>query len=118
MLPVSLETPTHLFVYVTTRTAEEAHEIARAAVEGRLAASAQVSPIETHYRWKGPVVTHSEHLITLLTTARCWDALCALVRERHSYELPQIVGAPISHGLAPFLDWIDESTRAEPQGTP
>jgi periplasmic divalent cation tolerance protein len=34
-----------------------------------------------------------------------------LVKENHSYELPEIVAVPIIGGSADYLRWIDESVE-------
>jgi periplasmic divalent cation tolerance protein len=34
----------------------------------------------------------------------------SLIRENHSYEVPQIVKVPVTGGLKEYLDWISEET--------
>jgi len=98
-----------MIVQVTSSTAEEAAKIARSAVEQGLAASAQTAPIQTIYRWRGQIVECAEYVVTLFTRAQVYGELEAFVRERHSYEVPQIVALPIVAGWPPFLQWIDEN---------
>lgn len=99
----------HIIVQVSAPTAEEAARIARSAVERGLAASAQTTPIQTIYRWRGEIVECAEYVVTLFTRAQVYDELEAYVREHHSYEVPQIVALPIVAGWPPFLQWIDEN---------
>ncbi|MDK2384124.1 MAG: divalent cation tolerance protein CutA, partial [Candidatus Korarchaeota archaeon] len=35
------------------------------------------------------------------------DSLMEIVRERHSYEVPEIIAVPIASGLPEYLAWID-----------
>jgi periplasmic divalent cation tolerance protein len=106
--------PTHVVVQVTTGSREEAERIARALVERRLAASGQVGPLRTWYRWQGRVHEADEHLVSLFTRGDRFVAVAAAVRELHGYALPQIVAVPLVQGTAEFLRWIDECC-AEPQ---
>lgn len=101
------ETP-YIVVQVSAASAEQAWTIARALVERRLAASAQVFPIRSCYVWEGQIVESDEHLIQLKTRAEHFEALAACVKGLHSYQIPSIVALPISAGAATYLKWIDE----------
>jgi periplasmic divalent cation tolerance protein len=104
-----MEAP-HVIVQVSTPTAEEAATISRIAVERRLAASAQTTPVRTVYRWKGQIEERAEHVVTLFTRAPLFDQLAACIRAHHSYEVPQIVALPLTAGWPPFLQWSDDNT--------
>jgi periplasmic divalent cation tolerance protein len=109
------ESAQHIVVQVTTGTRDEAEHIARMLVERRLAASGQVGPLRTWYRWKGQVHEAEEHLVSLFTRRDRFDDVARAVRELHGYELPQIVAVPLVAGTPEFLRWIDES--CEPLGS-
>lgn len=99
----------HCVVATTTDSAEAAGELARSAVEARLAACAQVvGPISSVYRWRGRVETAREWQVLFKTTR--YDDLAAHIGERHSYDLPEVVATPIVAGTAPYLNWIAEET--------
>ncbi|WP_026341116.1 divalent-cation tolerance protein CutA [Actinomadura atramentaria] len=101
----------YLEVHVTAGSREQAEEIARAAVEGRAAACAQISgPIASFYWWEGRVEDGVEHRIVLKTTDAQLDELVALVKAAHSYDVPQIVAVPIVGGLGDYLRWIEAET--------
>ena len=110
------ESAQHVVVQVTTASRDEAERIARALVERRLAASGQVAPLRTWYRWQGCVHEADEHIVSLFTRRDRFAAVAQAVRELHGYELPQIVAVPLVEGTPEFLAWIDESC-AEPVGT-
>lgn len=107
------ESAQHVVVQVTTGSREDAERIARALVERRLAASGQVGPLRTWYRWEGRVHEAEEHRVSLFTRRDRFDAVARAVRELHGYVLPQIVAVPLVEGTPEFLRWIDESC-AEP----
>ncbi len=102
----------HVVVQVTTGSRDQAERIARSLVERRLAASGQVGPLHTWYRWKGHVHEAEEHLVSLFTRRDRFDDVARAVRELHGYELPQIVAVPLVTGTPEFLRWIDESCDA------
>lgn len=98
----------HVVVQVTCGSSDEAARVAREAVERRLAASAQVGPLRTWYRWKGRVHEADEHLVSLFTRRDRFEALARFVHEHHGYALPQVVAIPLVEGTPAFLRWIDE----------
>jgi periplasmic divalent cation tolerance protein len=105
-------TSQHVEVHVTAASPEEAEGIVAAAVEGRVAACAQISgPIKSTYWWKGNVERAEEWLVALKTTLDNLDELTAVVRANHSYEVPEIVAVPIVGGLGEYLSWITAETQ-------
>ena len=102
-------------VTTTTPTEDEAIGLARAAVERRHAACAQVSgPIVSIYRWEGRVETNDEWRCVFKTSAAALPQLTAFLRDAHSYEVPEIVSAVIDDGDADYLRWIDTETATNP----
>jgi periplasmic divalent cation tolerance protein len=101
-----------LQVQTTTDSRAEAVELARAAVESRLAACAQVSgPLASTYWWEDSVERAEEWLLTLKLPARGYPALAEFITRRHSYDEPEIVALPIVAGSEAYLSWIEEETR-------
>jgi periplasmic divalent cation tolerance protein len=100
-----------LQVHTTTDSRAEAMELARAAVEARLAACAHVTgPAASTYWWDGRVDRAEEWLLVLKLPAAGYPALAAFLADRHSYDEPEIVATPIVAGSQSYLDWIDEET--------
>lgn len=90
--------------------AARAQAIATELVDARLAACVQVlGPMTSVYRWQGAVEHATEHLLLCKTTVDQADALVDALRQMHPYEVPEIVVLPIEGGLAPYLDWIEDS---------
>src|SRR5262245_49605829 len=85
----------------------EAAAIARALVEGRLAACVNVvSGVSSTYRWKGAVETSAEWLLIVKTERDRFEDVRAAIRRLHSYELPEIVMIEIGGGDPDYLSWI------------
>lgn len=95
-----------LLVLTTVATRAAADALARAMVEQRLAACAQISAIDSVYWWQGAVQSDGEFRLLFKTTAERYAALEAALRERHPYELPAIVALPVAQALAEFADWV------------
>ena len=92
-----------------------ARSLADALVESRLAACVNIlAPCTSVYRWQGAVEDASEVPLLAKTTRAMLDAACALIRQRHPYELPEIVAVPISGGLPEYLRWIADETGPPP----
>ena len=99
-------------VLSTAGSREEAQKIAQALVERGLAACVNVAgPIESVYRWQGKVERATEFLLFIkTTTGRCAEVQ-AVIRELHSYELPECIEVAIEGGSSEYLDWIAGSVR-------
>lgn len=102
-----------IIVLVTCGSAREARKIARALVEHKFAACANIlqAPVQSIYRWKGKVEAAKEVLIILKTSRTRFPALEREVRRLHSYEVPEIIALPIERGARAYLEWISESVR-------
>lgn len=85
---------------------EVAERLARSAVERRVAACVRIHAVESVYRWKGEIEKAAEFVVELKTTAARREAAEALIRELHTYELPEILVRPILGGSSTYLDWV------------
>ena len=103
-------------VVITTSLAarDEAHRIAAALIEERLAACVQVTPIESHYRWEGRVEQADELLLTIKTSAARAHAVEARIAALHSYALPEILVTPVIGGSKAYFDWIAQEVAPDP----
>lgn len=105
-----LVAPAHDCAQVTTvlPDREKAAELARAAVEARLAASAQISgrPIESVYRAGGVIETAEEWRVLFKTLIGQADDLVRFIAERHPYDVPEILAFPILYANRSYLEWI------------
>lgn len=99
-------------VYITASTRGEAEEIARAALEARLAACANIiDGMRALYWWEGEIQSDDEVVLIMKTTAQLTEALSDLVKSKHSYECPCVVVLDIEGGNDAFIDWIGQETR-------
>lgn len=90
--------------------AETAQALARAAVEGRLAACANLmGGVTSVFRWQGAVETEAEVIAVFKTTRAQLPALVALLRDSHPYDLPAITWTGMEADAA-TLDWLAAET--------
>ena len=100
----------------TTDSRAEAMDLARAAVEARLAACGQVAgPVASTYWWNDELERAEEWFVFFKLPADRYDELAAFLAERHSYDEPEIVATAIVAGSASFLGWIRDETRPRPK---
>jgi periplasmic divalent cation tolerance protein len=100
-----------VLVYVTVGDSDAALSIARALVDERLAASANIiGGVHSIYRWQGAVEAADEAVLVLKTRRAHLEALTARVRALHAYDCPCVVALPIVGGNPAYLDWIAAET--------
>jgi len=93
---------------------DTAHALARALVEGRLAACVNVgAAVDSMYHWRGQIETGVEVPVAIKTRATLFTKVEAEVRRIHPYELPEIIAVPIVDGFAPYVDWIRSETTSD-----
>jgi periplasmic divalent cation tolerance protein len=100
-----------IVVMVTCASAAQARKIARALVTARLVACGTVfeAPVRSIFRWKGRVESAKEFLLVLKTTGKRFAAVERVVRELHTYKVPEIIALPVIGGARSYLNWISES---------
>jgi periplasmic divalent cation tolerance protein len=102
----------HVAVFVTVPDRAIGREIARAALESRNCACAQIlSGLESHYWWQGRLEIGREWLVLFKTTRSRLAALEKSVLALHPYDTPEFVVLPLVGGSARYLAWLDEETR-------
>jgi periplasmic divalent cation tolerance protein len=105
----------YIQVVTTTERKEDAERIARALVEGRLAACVQVlGPVTSTYRWKGAIETSQEWQCVAKSRQSLFGEIEETIRRVHPYEVPEILAVPIAAGSARYLAWLDEEVRQGP----
>ena len=89
-----------------------ARALASHLVDAHLAACVNLlAPATSVFEWEGKVSTEQEIPALIKTTQSRYAALEAAIRDRHPYELPEIIAVPVTHGLPAYLDWVRNETR-------
>lgn len=101
-----------LLVFTNLPDRAAALSLAHTLVGEKLAACVNVlGECESVYRWKDESVTAREVPLLIKTTAPRYPALEAAIRRLHPYELPEIIGVPLSAGSLAYLNWIKSATE-------
>ena len=100
-----------VLILVTTNSQEEGLRIARALVDSRLAACVNIiSGLRSIYRWEGKIWDEGEFLLLVKTRIALFGQAEDKIKEIHTYEVPEIIGIPITQGFETYLNWLREST--------
>lgn len=103
--------PAWLTVLTTTDSEEKAQELAQGAVEGRLAACAQISaPVTSVYRWQNAIESSQEWQVLFKTAAERYEELEEYLQGAHDYDTPEIIAIPVIRGSARYLGWVTAET--------
>jgi len=99
-------------VYITAGNMENASQIARELVSGRLAACVNMFPVSSIYRWKEKIEEDSEIAIFVKTDYSRFEEITRLIKSLHTYEMPAIEFWGIE-GEREYLDWIHVNSSGE-----
>lgn len=100
-----------IIIFITTNTAKEAKGIADKLLDQKKAACVNIIPkIDSLFWWQGKKELAEEVLLIVKSRASLLDDIIKLVKEVHSYEVPEIVAIPIVGGNQDYLSWIKEIT--------
>ncbi len=99
-------------VLTTVKNRAEAKRLAERLVSEKLAACVSTVPnVTSVYRWRGKVERAREVLVVVNTSMKKLDRLIPLIKELHSYEVPEVLVLRVEQGLPEYLKWIEESLR-------
>jgi periplasmic divalent cation tolerance protein len=100
-------------VLVTAPSLQVARKLAKAALQQRLAACANLIPrLESHYWWQGRLNRDSEVLLIFKTTTSHLEALEKLIISKHPYDTPEFIALRLSTGNRRYLDWVANSIQS------
>lgn len=109
-----MENEKNVVIYITTGTDEEAQKVAEALLEKRKAACVNIlSGVRSIFWWQGKLDSAQEILLIVKTKASLVNEIVGLVREVHSYDVPEIIALPIVGGNRDYLEWIDNEVKVE-----
>ena len=102
----------YLVILITTDTADEANQIAEDLVKQRKAGCVNIVPgVSSLFWWQGKLDSVEEYLLVAKTKASQLDELVNLVKEIHSYDIPEIIALPIVGGNQDYLEWISKEVK-------
>ena len=112
MASKKMEESAYIVLFTTASNSEEAHKIAKVLLSQRKAACVNIVPgISSLFWWQDKLDSAQESLLIVKTKASLLNQIVTLVREIHSYEVPEIVALPIIGGNEDYLEWIDKEVK-------
>ncbi|MEM9798414.1 MAG: divalent-cation tolerance protein CutA [Pseudomonadota bacterium] len=104
-----------IILHIACPDRDVAERIGAALVEERLAACTHLlAPHESRYRWQGTLERESEVTLLAKTRASLAEAAAARIRTLHPYEVPAIIGTPVTFATADYAAWVRAETRDPP----
>ena len=102
----------YIVLFITTDTTEEAHQISRVLLEQRKVACVNIVPkVSSFCWWQDNIDSAQESLLIAKTKASQLNELVRLVKEAHSYDIPEIIATPIVGGNQDYLEWIGKEVE-------
>jgi len=99
-------------IFVTINSEKEARSVAEHLLEKREAACVNIVPgVSSLFWWQGKLDSAQECLLIIKTRASLLQGVIDLVKEVHSYEVPEIIALPIVGGNKDYLKWIDDEVE-------
>ena len=106
-----MEKVTSIVVLVTC-TEPEGPGIANALLTRRKAACVNILPgVRSFFWWQDNIDSDNESLLIIKTSASLLDEVVALVKEVHSYDVPEIIALPIVGGNQDYLEWLSQEVK-------
>ena len=103
---------TYIVIFVTTANTDEAQRISEALLNQRKAACINIVPkVSSLFWWEDRLDSAQESLLIIKTRASQTDDIVKLVKELHSYDIPEIIAMPIVGGNQDYLDWISKEVK-------
>ena len=95
-------------IVLITSPEKEAPGIADVLLTRRKAACVNIVPrVNSLFWWQDKLDSAQESLLIVKTTAPMLNDIVALVKEIHSYDVPEIIALPIVGGNRDYLEWIN-----------
>lgn len=99
---------------MTAPDAEAAGRVARALLDERLIACANLLPgVTSIYRWQGAVHADAECLVVMKTRAARVPRLLERAAALHPYDVPELLALRVDGGLPEYCRWVLEETVDE-----
>lgn len=87
-----------------------AESLAEQALTSKLAACVTLLPNATSlYFWQGKMERAEEVQMLLKCDVHHQQALFALIKQAHPYDVPELLALPVQHGDSDYLSWLHAS---------
>jgi periplasmic divalent cation tolerance protein len=107
----------YIVIFITAGSEAEGEKIARGLAEKRLVACVNIIPkIRSMYWWEGKLRDEGEVLLIAKSRKYLFTEICQMVKELHSYQVPEIIAFSVFDGSEDYLKWIRKTIKNEEGG--
>ena len=101
-----------IVLFITTPTAAEAEQISRVLLNEKKIACANILPgVSSLFWWQDKLDSAQETLLIIKTKATLLAEIVELVKELHSYEVPEIIALPVIGGNEDYVKWVSQVVK-------
>ena len=99
-----------LLVITSVGSEQQAITIAEELIKEELCVSVNILPtMRSIYRFKGKVFDDEENLLIIKTTQELFEDVSGVIKQMHTYEIPEIIGVPVELCEDVFSNWLNEN---------
>jgi len=103
---------------VTATDAEWLAALARALLDDRLVACANIFSVRSVYHWESAVQDHLESRAAFHTRLSLFNEVSAKVSESHPYDVPAIFAVPLAAVSDSYRSWVLDQTQPPGEAQP
>jgi periplasmic divalent cation tolerance protein len=97
--------------WTTFSNKDDAHRIASALIECKLAACVNIeAPVTAYYNWKGELESGEEYKITVKFPKVNTEAIKTWIEENHPYDTPQWIAIEVDSASKKYAEWVMDSS--------
>lgn len=101
----------YIVIYCTVPNKKEGKTIAKKILDHKLAACVNIiDKIESVFLWDGKMSEEQEALMIIKTKKEMFEKIQFIIKDMHSYNVPEIIAMPILQGDEIYLKWIEHET--------
>ncbi len=98
----------NIMVFMTATSRHEAKKIVKALLDKHLIACANIlGPVDSEFWWQGKINQAKEFLVLMKSDEKLFAQLSKVIKDIHSYEVPEILALPVIKGWEPYLEWLN-----------
>ncbi len=109
---MGMEEFAYTVLFITASNTEEAQQIANLLLNHKKAACVNIVPrVSSLFWWQGKIDSAQESLLMVKTKTSLLGEIITLVKQIHSYDVPEIIALPVVGGNQDYLDWIGKEVK-------
>lgn len=101
----------YLMIEVAFNSEEEVELIKERLLKEKLVASLQVITSDSSWNYNGELESDKEYLVFMKTKESLVNEVYEVIKEIHSYNVPEFAVFLLTSPSKDYLDWIDKETK-------